>query len=88
MQPGGVLILVVGLIHHEPGQVCSALETMAVCSWSWRREVLVLYVEMDKPNSSIGLIEQVEIAWGCGCPTACKMYSLGRVKGRGTFPVI
>lgn len=56
MQPGGVLILVVGLTHRHPGQVRSALETMAVCSWSWRREVQVLYVETGELNPSIELV--------------------------------
>lgn len=56
MQPGGVLMLVVGFIHHDPGQACSALETMAVCSWPWRREVQILYEEMGEPSPSVGLI--------------------------------
>lgn len=30
MQPGGGLIHVVCLTHRDPGQVCSALETMEV----------------------------------------------------------
>lgn len=39
MQPGDVLILVVGLIHHSPGQICHVFGTMAVCLWAWRRNV-------------------------------------------------
>lgn len=55
MQPGAVPILVLGLIHHDPGQGCSALESLAVRSRPWRGEVQVLYVEMDEPNPSDGV---------------------------------
>lgn len=56
MQLGGVLILVVALIQHDPGQVRGVLEAMAVCSWSWRTEVQVLYVEMEELNPSTELM--------------------------------
>lgn len=56
MQLGGVLILVMALIHRDPGQVCGVLEAMAACSWSWRTEVQVLYGEMGELNPSTGLM--------------------------------
>lgn len=39
MQPDDVLILVVGLIHRGPGQICHAFGTVAVCLWPRRRNV-------------------------------------------------
>lgn len=56
MQLGGVLILVVALIHHDPGQACGVLEATAACLWSWRTEVQVLYVEMGELNPPTGLM--------------------------------
>lgn len=43
---------------------------------------------LEELSASTEVIEWVEIVWGCGCPTACKKDTLGRVKGREMFLVV